>query len=347
MRLKKLGNSGLLVSELCLGSMTFGTGDGLWRAIGKLEQPAVDEIVRAAFDHGINFVDTADVYHGGRSEVMTGQALRNLGIARDQFVLATKVHGRMGPGPNQLGLSRGHILHAVDASLQRLKIDYIDLYQVHGFDALTPMEETLGALNDCVRAGKVRYIGVCNLAAWQIAKALGISERRHFERFQSVQAYYTIAGRDLEREIVPLCNDQQLAILPWSPLAGGLLSGKYSRDSQSPQGARRAQFDFPPVDKERAYRVIDAMRPIAKSHDVSVARVAIAWLLHKSPVTSVIIGAKTLDQLNDNLAAVDLKLSADELAVLDGSSALPPEYPGWMLDRLSADRLGLVNPSRS
>jgi aryl-alcohol dehydrogenase-like predicted oxidoreductase len=347
MRLKKLGNTGLLVSELCLGSMTFGTGDGLWRAIGKLEQPAVDELVRAAFDHGINFVDTADVYHGGRSEVMTGQALRNLGIARDQFVLATKVHGRMGPGPNQLGLSRTHILHALDASLQRLKLDYIDLYQIHGVDALTPMEETLGALNDCVRAGKVRYIGVCNLAAWQIAKALWISQTRNFERFQSVQAYYSIAGRDLEREIMPLCNDQQLAILPWSPLAGGLLSGKFSRDDNGPQGTRRAQFDFPPVDKDRAFRVIDAMRPIAKLHNVSVARVAIAWLLHKSPVTSVIIGAKTVEQLNDNIAAVDLKLSGEQLAALDKVSALPREYPAWMVDRLSADRLALLNPSRS
>jgi aryl-alcohol dehydrogenase-like predicted oxidoreductase len=347
MRLKKLGNTGLLVSELCLGSMTFGTGDGIWRAIGKLEQPAVDELVRAAFDHGINFVDTADIYHAGRSEEMTGQALRNLGIARDQFVLATKVHGRMGPGPNQTGLSRAHILQAVDASLQRLKLDYIDLYQIHGLDALTPLEETLSALNDCVRAGKVRYLGLCNLAAWQIAKALWISDQYHFERFESVQAYYTIAGRDLEREIVPLCSDQQLAILPWSPLAGGLLSGKFSRDDTGPTGTRRAQFDFPPVDKERAHRVIDAMRPIAKAHGVSVAQVAIAWLLHQSPVTSVIIGAKTVEQLNDNVGAVNLQLSSEQLAALDKVSALPSEYPGWMLDRQSADRLGLVNPSRS
>lgn len=347
MRLKKLGNTGLLVSEICLGTMTFGTGEGMWRAIGKLEQPAVDDIVRAAFDQGVNFIDTADVYHAGRSEVMTGQSLRNLGIAREQFVLATKVHGRMGPGPNQSGLSRAHILDAVDQSLQRLKLDYIDLYQIHGLDALTPIEETLSALNDCIRAGKVRYIGLCNLAAWQITKALWICEKRNFERFQSVQAYYTIAGRDLEREIVPLANDQQLAILPWSPLAGGLLSGKFSRNDQGPEGTRRAAFDFPPVDKERAFRVIDAMRPVAKSHGVSVARVAIAWLLHKTPVTSVIIGAKTTEQLRDNIAAVDLKLSDEDMATLDKVSALPPEYPGWMLDRLSSDRLALVNASRS
>ena len=347
MRLKKLGNTGLLVSEICLGTMTFGSGEGMWKAIGRLEQPAVDNIVRAAFDEGVNFVDTADVYHAGRSEVMTGQALRNLGITRDQFVVATKVHGRMGPGPNQSGLSRAHVLHAIDQSLERLKLDYIDLYQIHGFDAATPIEETLGALNDCVRAGKVRYIGLCNLAAWQITKALWVSERRGFERFESVQAYYTIAGRDLEREVIPLANDQQLAILPWSPLAGGLLSGKFSRDNAAPEGARRASFDFPPVDKDRAFRVIDAMRPIAKSHGVSVARVALAWLLHKPAVTSVIIGAKTEEQLHDNIAAVDLKLSTEEMATLDKVSALPAEYPGWMVERLSSDRLGLVNASRS
>jgi aryl-alcohol dehydrogenase-like predicted oxidoreductase len=347
MRLKKLGNTGLLVSEICLGTMTFGSGEGLWRTIGQLDQPAVNSIVRAAFDQGVNFVDTADVYHAGRSEVTTGEALRGLGITRDQFVVATKVHGRMGPGPNQLGLSRAHILHAVDQSLARLKLDYIDLYQIHGVDALTPLEETLGALDDCVRVGKVRYIGLCNLPAWQIAKALWISDKHNLERFQSVQAYYTIAGRDLEREIVPLAADQQLAILPWSPLAGGLLSGKFSRDDKGPEGSRRASFDFPPVDKDRAFRVIDAMRPIAKSHGVSVARVAIAWLLHKEPVTSVIIGAKNTEQLQDNLAAADLKLTSEDMATLDKVSALPPEYPGWMVDRLSSDRLGLLNPSRS
>ena len=347
MRLKKLGNTGLLVSEICLGTMTFGSGEGLWRSIGTLEQPAVDSIVRMAFDHGVNFVDTADVYHAGRSEVMTGHALRNLGITRDQYVIATKVHGRMGPGPNQAGLSRVHILDAVDQSLQRLKLDYIDLYQIHGFDAVTPIEETLGALTDCVRAGKVRYIGLCNLTAWQITKALWASDKHHLERFQSVQAYYTLAGRDLEREIVPLAEDQRLAILPWSPLAGGLLSGKFSRDGQAPAGARRASFDFPPVDKERAFRVIDAMKPIAKSHGVSVARVALAWLLHKPSVTSVIIGAKTTEQLQDNVAAVDLELTHEEMAALDKVSTLPLEYPGWMVDRQAADRLGLISAARS
>src|ERR1700722_8980803 len=278
MRMKKLGNTGLLVSELCLGTMTFGNSGGMFAQIGQLQQNEVDGIVRGALDSGINFLDTADVYHAGQSEVMTGQALRNLAVPRDQIVLATKVLGRMGPGANQSGLSRAHILHAVDASLQRLQLDYIDLYQIHGRDLLTSLEETLDALDACVRAGKVRYIGLCNLPAWEIAKALGISAQRAAARFQSGQAYFSIAGRDLEREIVPLAKDQRLAILPWSPLAGGILSGKFMREGDGPSGARRATFDFPPVDRERAFRVIDVMRPIAEAHAASVARVALAWL---------------------------------------------------------------------
>jgi aryl-alcohol dehydrogenase-like predicted oxidoreductase len=259
------------------------------------------------------------------------------------LVLATKVLGRMGPGVNQSGLSRAHILHSIDASLKRLQLDYIDLYQTHGRDPLTPLEETLDALDACVRAGKVRYIGLCNLPAWEIAKALGISAQRSLARFQSVQAYYSIAGRDLEREIVPLAKDQNLAILPWSPLAGGILSGKFSRDGAGPAGSRRTTFDFPPVDRDRAFRVIDVMRPIAAAHAVSVARVALAWLLQQNAVTSVIIGARTHEQLIDNLAAADLQLAAPELAALDAASALPPEYPGWMLERQASDRAGVIN----
>jgi aryl-alcohol dehydrogenase-like predicted oxidoreductase len=342
MRVKKLGNTGLLVSELCLGTMTFGGGEGVWGQIGQLEQSEVDALVGAALGKGINFLDTADVYSAGRSEIVTGQALRNLRVPRDQFVLATKVLGRMGPKPNQLGLSRVHILNAVDESLARLQMDYIDLYQIHGQDPLTPLEETLDALNDCVRAGKVRYIGLSNLAAWQIAKALWISDKHNFARFESVQAYYTIAGRDLEREVVPLANDQRLAILPWSPLAGGLLSGKFSRDQKDPAGARRTTFDFPPVDRDKAFRIIDVIKPIAEAHGASVARVAIAWLLHQPHVTSVIVGAKKPEQLTDNIAATELKLSCADLEKLDKISALTPEYPGWMLERLSGDRLSTV-----
>ncbi len=342
MRMRKLGDTGLLVSEICLGAMTFGSGEGMWSAIGKMDQPMVNGLVKDALDRGVNFFDTANVYSAGRSESMLGQAFRDLGLARDQFVVATKVLGRMGAGVNQLGLSRYHVLHAVDASLERLQLDHIDLYQIHGQDPLTPIEETLGALEDCVRAGKVRYIGVSNHAAWQIAKALGISERRGFARFQSVQAYYSLAGRDLEREIVPLARDQRLAILPWSPLAGGFLTGKFSRDGKAPQGARRSSFDFPPIDRERAFRIIDAARPIGAAHDASIARVALAWLLHQPAVTSVIIGAKTREQLIDNLAAADLALAPEELATLGSVSALPPEYPGWMLERMTADRAAMV-----
>ncbi len=342
MRMRKLGDTGLLVSEICLGAMTFGGGEGIWNAIGKMDQPTVDGLVKDAIDRGVNFFDTANVYSAGRSESLLGQAFRNLGLARDQFVLATKVLGRMGPGVNQLGLSRYHILQSIDASLERLQLDHIDLYQIHGQDPLAPIEETLDALDDCVRAGKVRYIGVSNHAAWQIAKALGISERRGFARFQSVQAYYSLAGRDLEREIIPLARDQRLAILPWSPLAGGFLTGKFSREGKTPQDARRSNFDFPPIDRERAFRIIDAARPIAEAHDASVARVALAWLLHQPAVTSVIIGAKTREQLLDNLASVDLALTSQELATLGSVSALPPEYPGWMLERMSADRAAMI-----
>ncbi|MGH8149856.1 MAG: aldo/keto reductase [Steroidobacteraceae bacterium] len=338
MRTKKFGNTGLLVSELCLGAMTFGSGEGMWSAIGKMDQATADRLVKDAVESGVNFFDTANVYSAGQSETMLGQAFRNLGLTRDEFVVATKVLGRVGPGPNQLGLSRYHILHAIDASLERLKLDHVDLYQIHGQDPLTPIEETLDALDSCVRAGKVRYIGVSNQAAWQIAKALGICERRGFARFESIQAYYSLAGRDLEREIVPLAKSERLAILPWSPLAGGFLTGKFSRDGKGPQGARRGSFDFPPVDRERAFRIMDAARPIAEQHDASIARVALAWLLHQPPVTSVIIGAKTREQLADNLASVSLKLSAEELKALDAVSALPEEYPGWMLDRQSSDR---------
>jgi aryl-alcohol dehydrogenase-like predicted oxidoreductase len=339
MRLKKLGNTGLLVSELCLGTMTFGNDKGIWSSIGQLQQSDVDGIVRSALDGGINFIDTADVYHAGQSEVMTGQALRNLGVPRDRYVLATKVLGRMGPGANEVGLSRAHILSGVDASLKRLQLDHIDLYQIHGSDPNTPLEETLDALDSCVRAGKVRYIGLCNLQAWQITKALWISDKKNLARFESLQMFYSLAGRDLEREVVPLANDQKLAILPWSPLAGGFLSGKFSRENEKPSGARRAAFDFPPINnKDRAYNIIDAMRPIAKAHDASVARVALAWVAQQPHVTSVIIGARTKDQLVDNLAAADLRLSPEELQTLNQVSALPPEYPGWMLERQGGDR---------
>ncbi|MCW2306743.1 aldo/keto reductase [Rhodobium gokarnense] len=332
MRYKPLGRTGLLVSELCFGTMTFG-GRGFWQAIGSLGQDDADALMRTALDGGINFIDTANVYAEGLAEEITGTALKNLGVARDDVVIATKVLGPMGEGPNARGASRYHILNQAEASLKRLQLDHIDLYQIHGFDPLTPMEETLDALDNLVKRGLVRYVGVSNWAAWQIMKALGIAERKNLEPFRSLQAYYTIAGRDLEREIVPLLKSEGVGLMVWSPLAGGLLSGKYSRDEENAPDGRRANFDFPPVDKERGFDVIDAMRPIAESHGVSVAQIALAWLLHQKAVTSVIVGAKRTDQLEDNLGAVDVTLSDEELKTLDAVSALPAEYPGWMIER--------------
>jgi aryl-alcohol dehydrogenase-like predicted oxidoreductase len=249
---------------------------------------------------------------------------------------------RMGPGHNQIGLSRYHIMENINASLKRLQVDHIDLYQIHGRDPCTPLEETLDALDDCVRAGKVRYLGLCNLSAWEITKSLWISDKKNLARFESLQMYYSVAGRDIEREIVPLAKDQNLAIMPWSPLAGGLLSGKFSRDNEKPDGTRRATLDFPPVDRERAFNVIDVMRPIAADNLVSVAQVALAWLGAQSHVTSVIIGAKNQEQLLDNIAATELELSPEQIKAIDEASQLPNEYPQWMLSRQSVDRLGQI-----
>ena len=258
--------------------------------------------------------------------------MRDLGVKREDVIIATKVRGRMGPGPNAVGLSRGHIMDQVAASLKRLGLDHIDLYQVHSFDPVTPLEETLRALDDCVSRGFVRTIGCSNFAAWQIMKALGISDKRGYARFETVQAYYSIAGRDLEREIVPLVEDQGLGVMVWSPLAGGFLSGKFTRDKRGDNNSRRTTFDFPPVDKERAYDVIDAMEKVGKAHGVSVARIALAWLLQRKGVMSVIIGAKTIEQLDDNLAAAELTLSPEEIAALDAASALEAR-----ISRLDAD----------
>ncbi len=361
MRYKKLGRTGLLVSEVCLGTMTFGGGEGFWSAIGALDQDNSAGLMKTAFDSGVNFFDTADVYSDGQSEEIVGRAIAALGLRRDEIVVATKAFGRMADrvGPdappaalaeadrrkgvrNINGLSRKHLFDAVDASLKRLNLDYIDLYQTHGYDPLTPIEETLDALNDIVRSGRVRYVGLCNLPAWLIAKALGVSERKGYARYESVQMYYTIAGRDLEREVVPLAVEEKLAILPWSPLAGGFLSGKFTREGQGPDGARRQAFDFPPLDKERGFNVIDAMRPLAEARGVSVAQIALAWLLHQPHVTSVIVGAKTQGQLRDNLAATEVRLTEADLAALDAVSALPREYPGWMFEVQSADRRGQI-----
>jgi aryl-alcohol dehydrogenase-like predicted oxidoreductase len=323
MKYRPLAGTGVYVSELCLGAMTFGSQ---WAMIGDLGQKEADELVHRSIDKGVNFFDTADVYSTGESEEILGRSLKG---KRQDVVIATKVRGRMGPGANQVGLSRLHIIQAAEASLKRLGTDYIDLYQIHRSDPETDIEETLIALTDLVRSGKVRYIGCSNLEAWELMQALGVSERRGLEAFKCTQSYYSLSGRELEHQTIPLIQDQGLGLLVWSPLAGGFLSGKFSREG-GPEGTRRATFEFPPINKEQGFDIVDVMRPIAEAHDASVAQVALAWLLHKEAVTSVIIGAKRMDQLDDNLGSVDVSLTEEEVAQLDEVSKIPLGYPAWM-----------------
>lgn len=331
---QQLGNTGVFVSRLCFGAMTFGGVGTMFEVIGGIPQHDVDALVGNSLDAGINFFDTANVYAAGESEIMLGKAL---GTRRKDVVVASKVFGRMGKGANEVGLSRLHILREAEASLERLGTDYVDLYQIHGFDALTPLEETLSALTDLVRHGKVRYIGCSNFAAWQLVKALGISARAHLEKFVTLQAYYSLAGRDLEREIVPALLDQKIGLLVWSPLAGGFLTGKFTRTGPSDQAARRSKFNFPPVALEKGHAIVDVLQAVAKRRDATVPQVALAWLLGQTAVTSVIIGAKKTSQLKDNLASVELKLSPEDLQQLDEVSRLAPEYPGWYTG-MSSDR---------
>jgi aryl-alcohol dehydrogenase-like predicted oxidoreductase len=333
MKYRPLADTGVLVSELCLGTMTFGGSAPPWAAIGGLDQSAATQLLHRALDAGINFIDTANVYAAGESETMTGHALEG---RRHGVVLATKVRGRMGPGPNQVGLSRLHIIESVEASLKRLGTDYIDLYQIHRPDPLTNLEDTLRALDDLVRAGKVRYIGCSNLEAWVLMKALGISKAQGLERFRCTQSYYSLVGRELERDTLPLLEDQGLGLLVWSPLAGGFLSGKFTRTGGD-EAARRAKFDFPPVNKEKGFDILDVLTALASRHQVSVAQIALAWLLAKDVVTSVIIGARKPSQLEDNLKAVDVVLTDDDARALDEVSKLAAEYPAWM-DTLGSDR---------
>ncbi|MFB9984395.1 aldo/keto reductase [Mesorhizobium kowhaii] len=336
MRYNQLGNTGLFVSELCLGALTFGPPDET--LIASLDQKGVNEIVGRSIAVGVNFFDTAGVYSFGQSERLLGQSFKELSIKRSDVIIASKVHCAMGEGPNQHGSSRGHIMDSIDSSLERLQTDHIDLYQLHGNDSVTPIDETLRALDDLVASGKVRYVGVSNWQAWRIAKALGISERKDYARFETVQSYYSIAGRDLEREIVPLLNEEKLGLMVWSPMAGGLLSGKYGPGARGNGEGRRTSFNFPPVNEDRAWAAVAVMREIAKKHDVSVATVALGYVRTKPFVMSIIIGASRMDQLDQNLAATELKLDADDLTKLDEVSALPSEYPGWMLERQDAER---------
>ncbi len=346
MRYRRLGQSGLFVSELCLGTMTFGGSNDFWGQIGQLRQEEADALVRTALDAGINFIDTANIYAGGRSEQILGQSLRSLGVAREDVVIATKVNGAMGEGPNARGSSRLHILDQAKASLKRLQLDHVDLYQIHGFDPATPMVEQLEALDTLVRQGLVRYVGLSNWAAWQIVKAVGIAEARRLAPIVSLQAYYTLAGRDLEREIVPMLSAENIGLMVWSPLAGGFLSGKFDRDGRTAEG-RRVEFDFPPVDKDRAYDAVDNMRSIAAEKGCTVAQVALAWLLHQRVVTSVILGAKRPEQLAENIGAAEVSLSDEDLAALDAVTRLPSEYPGWMLERQGEHRARQIREERA
>jgi aryl-alcohol dehydrogenase-like predicted oxidoreductase len=325
--------------------MTFG-GEGMWKAVGSLGQPEAEALIGRALDAGINFIDTADVYSVGQSEILTGQALRNLKIRREDVVIATKAAGETGPGPNSRGMSRYHLMDAIHGSLRRLQLDHVDLYQIHSFDPATPIEEAVRALDQLVRQGLVRYVGVSNWAAWQIVKALGVAERLGLARFESLQAYYTVAGRDLERDLIPMLESEGLGLLIWSPLAGGLLSGKYRRDQPAEAGSRRIGFDFPPVNIDRVDACVTTMQAMAVSRGATVAQIALAWLLHQPAVSSVIIGAKRVEQLDENIGATRVQLSKDELDLLARAAPLPPEYPGWMLERTGAQRRAQMKESQ-
>jgi len=332
MKYNQLGKTGILVSELCLGTMTFG-GKGYWKAIGQVPQDEVNQIVKTSLDSGINFIDTANAYSEGLSETMLGEALKKLGIPHQEVVIATKVRIRMGPGANQVGLSRFHIMDSVNDSLQRLNLSHIDLLYIHGVDPITPLEETMRGMEDVVRSGKVRYIGISNHPAWMVVKANSYAEKMGWTKFVASQNYYSIAGRDIEREIVPMVQSEGISIMPWSPLAGGFLSGKYTRNNKVAGNSRRDSFDFPPINKQKAYDIIDVMTEIGKHHNVSVATVALNWVINQPAITSTIIGAKNLQQLTDNIAAVTLQLTPEDMQQLNDVSALASEYPGWMINR--------------
>ena len=336
MKYKILGNTGLKVSTFCLGTMNYG-GKGFFSYMGNLDQNEVDEQIKIVIDAGVNFIDTANIYSEGLSEVMIGKAMKNLGLNRDDLVLATKVRGSMGSSENDRGLSKKHIIKQVEGSLKRLGTDYIDLYQIHTADPLTPIEETIKTLDDLVRSGKIRYFGASNLAAWQLMKGLAYSQYNHLDKFASLQANYSLDVRDVEREVVPMLLDQKIGMMIWSPLSGGLLTGKYKRGGQKEEG-RLNNFPFPPFHEERAYNILDVLVPMANQKQVSVSQLALAWLLHQPVVTSVIIGATKLYQLEDNLKAIEVEFTVDEINQLNQVSNLPIEYPGNVLEIMTADR---------
>lgn len=337
MKYNFLGNTGLLVSQLCFGTMTFG-GKGFWEAIGRIQQQEVNNLMKVVIESGINFIDTANVYSYGESEKLLGQSIKDLNLNRNELVIATKVRGRMDDNPNSVGLSRYHIFNSVNESLERLQLDHIDILYVHGVDHRTPVEETMRALNDIVLTGKVRYIAVCNWPAWMVMKAQSIADKNGWNKFIGLQYFYSLAGRDIEREIVPLAQDQNLGIMPWSPLAGGFLSGKYTRDIEKTGNSRRDTFDFPPIDKEKTYDIVDVITEIGQQYNASPSQIALAWVRQQPGITSTIIGAKNIEQLNDNIKSIEIELSTAHLERINAISTLTKEYPEWMIDRQSADR---------
>jgi aryl-alcohol dehydrogenase-like predicted oxidoreductase len=329
MKYNFLGDTGMLVSELCFGTMTFG-GVGIWEKIGKTQQQEVNALIREVVNSGINFIDTANVYSLGESEKLLGQSIKDLGLNHHELVIATKVKGRMNDKPNSLGLSRYHVFNSVDESLQRLQLNHIDILYIHGVDLRTPIEETMRTMNDIVQTGKVRYIAVCNWPAWMVMKAQGIADKHGWQKFIGLQYYYSLATRDIEREILPLAADQHLGVMPWSPLAGGFLSGKFTRNNQKAGNARRDEFDFPIIDKEKTYDIVDVIVQVAKEHKVSAAEIALAWVRQRPGVTSTIIGARNMEQLMENIHSVDIQFSSEQLKKIDEASALKTEYPEWM-----------------
>ncbi|QHL89247.1 aldo/keto reductase [Nibribacter ruber] len=335
-------DTGVLVSELCLGAMTFGGGEnaGIWAQIGQLPQQDVNRLLTTSLDAGINFIDTANVYSFGQSEQLLGAGLKQLGLKRDELFIATKVRGKMGEGVNQQGLSRYHIYKSVEDSLKRLQLDHIDLLYVHGVDPATSVEQIVHTLHDVVMTGKVRYVGVCNWPAWMVMKALGIAQQRGWHAFKAMQYFYTPANRDSELDLLPLALDQNLAFMPWSPLAGGFLSGKFTRDQTSTGGqSRRDTFDFPIIDKEKAYDIIDVLQTIGESYSVSAAEITLAWVRQQRGVTSTIIGAKKPEQLTSNIHSTTIELTVDELAQINEASQFQPGYPHWMVERQTAGRM--------
>src|SRR6056297_1359679 len=327
-----LGDTGVFVSELSFGTMSFG-GEGMWKSVGEQQQAEADELLKMAIESGVNFIDTANVYSFGQSETILGNSIDNLNLNLDELFISTKVRGAMGDGPNEQGLSRYHIFNSVEDSLNRLNIDQIDLLYVHGVDKVMPIEEIMKNLNDVVETGYVRYIGVSNWPAWMVAKANEVARFRGWHGFKAMQYYYSLSGRDAEEALIPYAEAENLAFVPWSPLAGGFLTGKFTREKESSgENARRDEFDFPPIDKEKAYDIEDVLNDIADDHDVTIAETALAWVRHQSGVTSTLIGAKSTDQLTSNLRSAEIKLTDKNLNDLDEVSAIPARYPFWMAD---------------